>query len=204
MVLKIIILQEILCKCFILLFLVILALKIICRNNEVGLIDENLIFSQENMKKCEDFLNNILKSDKIPNMITFTCFPALTESSSNIEFKWSQSISISKEEFLSQIHYELAIYYFYREDYNQAKIHFTNSMENYKNTYNNVGFLTISLPVLESYIVACDPQSNMKNTLLHHLRISVATQFTVSFSLKFLSEFLSNLILGFIKYSITR
>lgn len=147
----------------------------------MSLIDESQIFTHDNIKKSLDFLNLVLTWKTLPNMLTFDCFLVLTENNSNIEFDWSKVVPVSKDEYFSQIHYEVAMYYFFKEDYEQATAHFINSMECYKNNRDISGFMTFSLPTLESYLVACNTQTNnSKNTLLHQLRISVAFQFTVS------------------------
>lgn len=116
-------------------------------------------------------------------MLTFNCFKLPTEKN-DLEFDWSSAQSISKEEFCAQLNYDLGTFFFYKEDYNLAREHFSNCLSSYKAMKDNNGFVKFSKDVLEVYVRACSgPSDGSKGSLLEQLNLSVVNQYMVSFLL---------------------
>lgn len=145
---------------------------------ELPLIEESLIFTQENLKKSLDFLKQALTWPKLPDMLTFDCFLVLTESSSEIQFDWSRAVAVPRAEFLAQLNYEMATLYFYTEEYEAATDHFVQAKTHLDSVSQKIGFLTVNPATLDSYLIACNSQTSAwKNTLLHQLHASVSSHF---------------------------
>lgn len=137
------------------------------------------LFSLENVGKSVEYLNSVLTWPTLPRMLSFDCFLVLTEDNPNVEFDLNCAKTLNKEEYLAQINYDLATFYFFKEEYDSASKHFMDAMKYFKALKNPAGFMTLNLPTLESYLMACNTKGNgHKNTLLHQLRISVASQLT--------------------------
>ncbi|XP_060527282.1 integrator complex subunit 8 isoform X2 [Cylas formicarius] len=146
--------------------------------NDMSPADENIICCHENIQKTLTFLIDALQWEDIPCMLTFDCFNTPTEQNDNIEFDWSKGQSITKEEFGAQISYDLGTFYFYQEDYNQAKEYFLKCLEYFNTLDKNNGFLNFDKAVLEVFVRACDPTvDTQKRSLLEQLSNSIVNQY---------------------------
>ena len=116
-------------------------------------------------------------------MLTFDCFKLPTETN-DLEFEWSSSQIISKEEFSAQVNYDLGTFFFYKEDYNLARDHFQKCLSSYKSIHESNGFVTLNIHVLEVYVRACNGSTDgPKGNLLEQLNLSIVNQYMVSFCL---------------------
>ncbi|XP_044263221.1 integrator complex subunit 8 [Tribolium madens] len=144
-------------------------------NTEISPAEENIICSHENVRKTVEFLKSALNWDEVPSMLTFDCFKLPSETN-GLEFDWSSAQSISKEEFCAQLNYDLGTFFFYKEDYNLARDHFTKCLSSYKAMKENNGFVKFNIKVLEVYVRACSGDGS-KGSLLEQLNTSVVNQF---------------------------
>lgn len=134
----------------------------------------------ELVEQTVNFLKSTLSWDNIPGMLTFDCFKLPTETN-DLEFDWNQTQTISAEEFGAQINYDLATYFFYKEDYNLAREHFTKCMTCFKSMKDSNGFISFDAKVLEVYARACNGASDSSKSNLHEqLSMSIVNQYTVS------------------------
>lgn len=140
-------------------------------------MEESLICSSENINESLNFLNRVLSWEKIPKMLTFSCFLMLKENSSNAETDWAHAVPISKEEFKAQVHYDLGCYFFYKQNYKLATAHFVECKKLFVAIKESTGLITVDKDDLEGYLLACMGGSN--KDLLHQLRNSVSSQYTV-------------------------
>lgn len=140
-------------------------------------MEESLLCSSENLNRSLYFLNRMLSWEKIPKLLTFNCFLMLKENSSNVETDWTHAISISNEEFKAQVHYDLGCFFFYKENYKLATAHFVECKQFFDAIRESTGLITIDRDDLEGYVLAC--MGGSKKDLLHQLRNSVSSQYTV-------------------------
>lgn len=147
--------------------------------NDMYLSDESVICTPENVQKSITFLTQALQWEQIPFMLTFDCFQMPTEQNDSIEFHWSNGRTVTRQEFCAQICYDLGTFFFYREEYEAAKLHFRQTDQYIQNGDQSSHFITFDSKVLEVYMNACDPalESHQK-TLLEQLNISIVNQFT--------------------------
>lgn len=132
------------------------------------------------MRESVDFLKKVLDWDNIPGMLTFDCFKLPTETN-DLEFDWLQTHSISVEEFGAQINYDLATYFFYKEDYNSAREHFTKCMTCFEAIKGSNSFINFDRNMLEVYFQACNGAADAsKANLYEQLSMSIVNQYTVS------------------------
>uniref|UniRef100_A0AAR5NXE3 INTS8 TPR repeats domain-containing protein n=1 Tax=Dendroctonus ponderosae TaxID=77166 RepID=A0AAR5NXE3_DENPD len=146
--------------------------------NEMSLRDENIICCPENIQKTISFLHESLQWEQMPKLLSFDCFQMPTETNDSIEFNWSKATLISRDEFCTQICYDLGTSFFYQEDYKAAKELFHKCQE-YLNlvTQQNV-FASFDKNSLQVYIKACDPSVDVhKKSLLEQLNNSIVNQF---------------------------
>lgn len=147
-------------------------------NGEMTPMEESYFCTDDNIEKSLTFLNNALTWKEIPLMLSFECFVMLTENNEGVEHDWQQAQYISRNEFSAQINYELGCFYFYRENYDLAKLHFQNTLEFYNQIIDKVGFANFKTENLEGYVVACRTQTDGSNrNLLHAFSVCVANQY---------------------------
>lgn len=150
---------------------------------DMTILDENFICSQENINKTIAFLVQALEWDKLPNLITYDCFKLLTDSNECVEFDWSKSQPITKNEFCTQISFELGTFFFHQEQYDLAKKYFSKCLDCFKSLSETNGFQDVDDKLLEIYINACHGSADIhKGSLLEQLNISIVNQYLVSFS----------------------
>ncbi|XP_066143354.1 integrator complex subunit 8 [Euwallacea fornicatus] len=146
--------------------------------NEMSPADESIICCPENIKKTIQFLTDALQWDEVPHMLTFECFQMPTEENDTIEFQWTKASVISREEFSAEICYDLGTFFYYREEYEAAKLHFFKCKSFLNSIVKISGFATIDGKVLEIYMKACDPAADVhKKGLLEQLNSSIVNQF---------------------------
>ncbi|CAG9764754.1 unnamed protein product [Ceutorhynchus assimilis] len=146
--------------------------------NEMSPIDENIICCPDNIKKTVTFLTDALEWEEIPFMLTFDCFKMLTEENASIEFDWSKGQPISSEEFRAQICYDLGTFFFYQENYEVAKQHFSQCQNFCHSITSQNGFAVFDKKVLNVYVSACDPTLNVpKKSLSEQLNNSIVNHF---------------------------
>lgn len=146
---------------------------------EMSPADENIICCPDNIKKTVAFLTDTLEWEEIPFLLTFECFKMPTETNDSIEFEWSKGKKVSREEFCAQICYDLGTFFFYGEDYESAKQHFTKCQNFYKLMKEQNGFMAFDKNVLGVYVRACDPSVDVhKKNLLEQLNNSIVNQYT--------------------------
>lgn len=127
---------------------------------KVGSVDispseESVICTLENVNNTVKFLENCMEWENIPSMPKFECFQLPTEINEDINFDWTKSESISKEELVAQICYELGTYFFYREEYKLATERFQRCSESLKANKISNGFLNFDKEILDVYLKAC-------------------------------------------------
>jgi hypothetical protein len=153
---------------------------VVCRNTEISPPEENIICSHDNVRKTVEFLTSALSWDDVPSMLTFECFKLPTETN-DLEFDWPCSQPISKEEFSAQLNYDLGTFFFYKEDYNSAREHFSECLSSFRAMKNNNGFVKFNFNVLEVYVRACSgPTDGSKRSLLEQLNLSIVNHYMVS------------------------
>ncbi|CAH1117237.1 unnamed protein product [Phaedon cochleariae] len=146
--------------------------------NDISIADESIICCPENINKTVNFLTDSLEWENIPSLLTFDCFKLPTESNDCIEFDWLKSEPLSKTEFSAQINYDLGVFFFYREEYDLAKKHFSNCSQLFKNIPNIHGFYDVEKEILDVYIRACHGSAdNQKASLLEQLNCSIVNQY---------------------------
>ena len=143
-------------------------------------MEENIICSDDNIERSLSFLTEALMWKSVPLMLTYDCFVAPSEHESQIDHDWKQAVNISRNEFNAQIHYELGMFYFYKENYDMARTHFKSAVECFKQIDENVGFVSVKLGSLEGYLLACTQMEESNKRLLYLLSVSIANQYTVS------------------------
>lgn len=141
-------------------------------------MEESVLCSPDNLNRSLYFLNQALSWETIPKMLTSDCFLMLKEDSSNVEIDWSYAVQISKEEFKARLHYDLGCFFFYKENYKLATMHFTQCKHFFDALTETTGLITVDKDDLEGYILAC--AGGTKKDLLHQLRHSVCNGYTVS------------------------
>lgn len=147
-------------------------------NGEMTPMEENYFCSEENIDKSVAFLNGALTWKEIPLMLSFDCFVMLTEEAEDIEHNWMQAHYISRNEFSAQINYELGCFYFYKENYDLARVHLQNAVEFHNQIIEKVGFCNLKMDILEGYSLACKSHVGDKNRdLLHAFSICIANQY---------------------------
>lgn len=107
------------------------------------------------------FLTKALDWESVPEMLTYDCFTLPTESNDAIEFDWSKSKAVSKNEFFSQVNYDLGTFFFYKEEYNLAKKHFSLCLDCFNDSTELNGFFEVDREMLEVYINACHGSKEM-------------------------------------------
>nr|CAH7718702.1 unnamed protein product [Callosobruchus chinensis] len=146
--------------------------------NDVSPLNENIICSAENINRTISFLVSSLGHNVVPQTLTFDCFPLPTESNDNVELEWSKSQQIERDEFCAQINYDLGMYFFYREDYELARSHFSQCLYYFKEASVTSTFYEVDRQTLEIYVKACQSASDIhKGSLLEQLNFSIVNQY---------------------------
>ncbi|XP_017782006.1 PREDICTED: integrator complex subunit 8 [Nicrophorus vespilloides] len=148
-------------------------------NSDITAMEENMMCTPENIEKSLNFLISALQWEHVPPMLGYNCFVLLTEGSRETQFEWNEAVPISKEEFKSQIHYDLGAFYFYKENYETAFKNFKQSVNYFKEIKDNKGFCSVDYDCLESYLFACNYSENSGNiSLLQQMSNSIVNQYT--------------------------
>ncbi|CAG9860087.1 unnamed protein product [Phyllotreta striolata] len=146
--------------------------------NDISIADENIICCPENINKTVNFLTEALEWKLIPSLLTFDCFKLPTETNDCLEFDWSKSEELKKNEFCAQINYDLGIFFFYREQYDLAKKHFAKCFDLFTDIPDINGFYDVDRRMLELYIKACHGSADIqKGSLLEQLNNSIVHQY---------------------------
>lgn len=107
-------------------------------------------------------------------MPKFECFELPTEINENINFDWSKSETISKEELIAQISYELGTYFFYREEYKLATERFHRCLESFNAVRQTNGFLNFEKEILDVYLKACcGPFDPFNSSLVNNYMVNL-------------------------------
>uniref|UniRef100_A0A1Y1MIK6 INTS8 TPR repeats domain-containing protein n=1 Tax=Photinus pyralis TaxID=7054 RepID=A0A1Y1MIK6_PHOPY len=140
--------------------------------------DDSIIHSPQNVQKSVCFLTDILAKGCVPHLITYDCFATLKEDSLLVENNWDRSTPISKDEFYAQISYDLAEFYFFKENYETATSYFNNCMQYYNSISHKTGFLNVNSKKLEGYCLACScSATDTSLSLLQQLHMSTVNQY---------------------------
>lgn len=146
--------------------------------NDISIADEHIICCPENINKTVNFLTEALDWQLVPAVLTFDCFKLPTENNDCIEFDWSKSEELKRNEFCAQINYDLGVFFFYREQYDLAKKHFSKCFELFADIPEINGFYDVDKKMLEVYIKACHGSADIqKGSLLEQLNVSVVNQY---------------------------
>ncbi|XP_031329451.1 integrator complex subunit 8-like [Photinus pyralis] len=149
--------------------------------------DDSIIHSPQNVQKSVCFLTDILAKGCVPHLITYDCFATLKEDSLLVENNWDRSTPISKDEFYAQISYDLAEFYFFKENYETATSYFNNCMQYYNSISHKTGFLNVNSKKLEGYCLACScSATDTSLSLLQQLHMSTVNQYMVCILFLFL------------------
>ncbi|XP_072390138.1 integrator complex subunit 8 [Diabrotica undecimpunctata] len=146
--------------------------------NDISKADESIICCPENINKTVNFLTEALEWQIIPSLLTFDCFKLPTESNDCIEFEWTKSEELKKNEFCAQINYDLGTFFFHREQYDLAKKHFSKCLELFADIPEINGFYDVDKQMLDVYIKACHGSADIqRGNLLEQLNNSVVNQY---------------------------
>ncbi|XP_056638700.1 integrator complex subunit 8 [Diorhabda sublineata] len=146
--------------------------------NDISMADESIICCPENINKTVNFLTEALDWEIIPSLLTFDCFKLPTESNDCIEFDWSKSEELKKNEFCTQINYDLGVFFFYREQYDLAKKHFSECLNLFADIPKINGFYDVDKQMIDVYIKACHGSADIqKGNLLEQLNSSIVNQY---------------------------
>lgn len=148
----------------------------------VGSIDEVFLVTPELTLASVNFLTAILSLNRTPRLLTFDTFVMLNEDTRTVEQEWHKSVELSRYEFESQLHYDLACYYFHRENYEHAKQHFVKCSECFYSLDADAEFQYASFDVncLNGFLCACNvPVDGYVPGLLQQMNASVANQYMV-------------------------
>lgn len=138
------------------------------------------MYAPETIEKSLKFLMDALNWEETPNFISYNSFIMPTEINAEIEFDWDKTVTIPREEFLAQIHYDLATYNFYKENYLIAIPYFTNTMKCINDIQKTIGFLNVKNLHLEGFLIASNSKNGHKYNLTKQLKISIVSHFVVS------------------------
>ncbi|XP_012265327.2 integrator complex subunit 8 [Athalia rosae] len=147
-----------------------------------GLTDDIIRKLETYLPNTINALNEILElNDMKPKVLSFETFVMLTEDSTECKQNWENMYSISADEFKCQIHYDLAVFYLLREDYQSAKRHVAGAQELFRkfDTSRPLIYCTIKKEYLDGYCLACDiPVENIKPDLMQQMHASIKDQYT--------------------------
>lgn len=133
-----------------------------------------------------ELISKILFEVETMTVPTIDSFVHLSEETVELKTKWEVGVRISPEEFKCQFHYEMGSFSFFREDYANAKQHFTEcykfyqALEKNKELRSKVKFCCIDKEKLFGYCRACDVkiESSDDPTDLHEkFKLSVKNEF---------------------------
>ncbi|XP_030752565.1 integrator complex subunit 8 [Sitophilus oryzae] len=145
---------------------------------EMSPADENIICCPDNIKKTVTFLTDALQWEEIPLMLTYDCFNMPTETNEALQFEWTKGKKVSRDEFCAQICFDLATFFFYREEYDFAKQQFAQCLNFFNSIIGQNGFATIDTDLLNMYMRACDSTADLQNkSLTEQLNNSIVNQF---------------------------
>lgn len=145
---------------------------------------ENNLYTPESVAKSLKFLTDALNWQDTPNFITFNSFVMPTEVNTEIEFDWDNTITIPRQAFLAQLHYDLAAYYFFKENYSVAIPYLISTKHYMQNIEKDVEFLSVKSSTLEGFLIATNSKNGHIYNLTKQLKISVVNQFVVMFNIK--------------------
>ncbi|XP_044731508.1 integrator complex subunit 8 [Chrysoperla carnea] len=126
------------------------------------------------------FLHDLLNNGRVPQVLSVDTFVALTDTNSEVKQNWDATVKISIDEFHSQIHYDLATFYFYQKVWQQSKVHFIKCLEFYQNQeLQKESFLNFKyLGELKGYLIAIGESFNgYQPSLLYKFYLSVRNGF---------------------------
>lgn len=139
-----------------------------------------MLYTPESIDKSLKFLIDALSWDETPNFIAYDSFIMPTEVNSEIKFEWGNAVAIPKQEFQAQLHYDLATYNFFKENYSIAIPYFISTMQCMINNSKLIGFLTVNSKVLEGFLIASNSKNGHTYSLTKQLKISIVSQFVVN------------------------
>lgn len=146
-----------------------------------GLTDDIVRKLEGNVSTSLNTLNAVLQLDDIkPKVLSVNTFQMLTEDSTEIKQNWNNMISITAEEFKCQIHYDLAIFYLLREEYQNANHHISqaNNLFQILGNSGNLVYCKVKKEWLEGCCLACHVSvESIKPSLTQQLLSSVKDQF---------------------------
>ncbi|XP_033225261.1 integrator complex subunit 8 [Belonocnema kinseyi] len=147
-----------------------------------GLTDEIIRKLEGNVMNSLNTLNAVLQLEDLkPKVLTLDTFQMLTEDSTEIKQNWENMISITAEEFKCQLHYDLAIFYILREEYQNAKHHISQANEFFRKleTPDKLLYCRVRKEYLEGCCLACQvPVEGLKPSLTLQLLASIKDQYT--------------------------
>lgn len=147
-------------------------------------IDDVIRKLESQVERSINVLNQVLAIvDLKPRVLSFDTFQMLTENSTEVKQNWEKMQSISAEEFKCQIHYDMAVFYLLKEDYQNAKRHINEArLFFYKLDHkNDLLYCRVQREYLEGCCLACDvPVEGSQPNLTQKLLASIKDQYTVS------------------------
>ncbi|XP_014469482.1 PREDICTED: integrator complex subunit 8 isoform X2 [Dinoponera quadriceps] len=148
-----------------------------------SVVDDIIRKLESHIPNSVNALNTILEASDIkPKVLSFDTFQMLTEDSIEIKQNWENMYSVNIDEFKCQIHYDLAMYYLLREEYQDAKLHIRQAKERYSNLDSTAKFMycKVQKEFLEGACLACEvPIEDITSSLTQRLQSSIKDQYTV-------------------------
>ncbi|EFN80014.1 integrator complex subunit 8 [Harpegnathos saltator] len=147
-----------------------------------GIVDDIIRKLEAHIPNSVSALNTILEASDIkPMVLSFDTFQMLTEDSIEIKQNWENMYPVNIDEFKCQIHYDLAMYYLLREEYQDAKCHIRQAKERYSKLDSTVKltYCKVQKEFLEGACLACEvPIENITPSLTQRLQSSIKDQYT--------------------------
>lgn len=109
---------------------------------------------------------------------TFNTFQPLTEDSNDVEMLWENCEPISLEEFRSQLHFDLGVYFIFRQEHEMARQNFSACDDLFSKCLRPSVYCSVSRPKLDGYRIACGVYSPPAQTsLLCQFHASIKQQY---------------------------
>lgn len=148
---------------------------------------DELMHSLEKQAANSIAVLNRLTTIPAPLMPTPETFNVLTEDSASVCQNWAEGITISDDEFHCQLHFDLAQYHFFREDYHAVQDNISKAATLHKKLVTcgtNLVYCTATAAQIKGYSNACEmvrvqvPTVSPQTDLLHQLHRSIRDQYT--------------------------
>ncbi|XP_059486772.1 integrator complex subunit 8 [Neocloeon triangulifer] len=130
------------------------------------LLDELLMNIESQVPQSIAILNQISSNPNLTlNVPIYETFEPLTEDSEDIQQQWETCIKASDKEVHCQIHFDLAAFYFSREQYKEARENIWKAFQIYKNLPKSKVYCIIEEETLKGYCkalgISCEEEHDL-------------------------------------------